>query len=298
MKLNSNKSFIVALFIVLAVVTISGCSGDGAPDVDTTGTPDGGSTDGGTDGGADTTDGGTTDGGTGGETLTGQKTYSGDWSGSIGVSGFEKDFSGTWQFEVNFDEGTVEGWFEGDGSGDITGSVSEGVIEASGEAGFGAVEWSGDFLSGGEDVEGTWEISEEASNYGAGSGTWSGSLGELETSSQGTEDEEKKPPEEDQASGDEPLERYPGAVMLSHSITQTTKGSLIEIEYGTTDSIDEVVDWYEGELDDRAVNKKKEESSGETTLNYLLDKTSTEYAEITISTEDYTIIEVEYTKAS
>ncbi|MFP4117057.1 MAG: hypothetical protein ACLFQ8_02875 [Candidatus Aenigmatarchaeota archaeon] len=92
--------------------------------------------------------------------------------------GVEEEYSGTWQFEVDFEEGTVEGWFEGDGSGDISGTFSDGTIstEAEGDAAMGAIKWSDDFSADGEEVSGTWEGAEDV----PGSGTWSGSLGAVE----------------------------------------------------------------------------------------------------------------------
>ncbi len=118
--------------------------------------------------------------------LTGTETYSGEWSGSIYI----EDYSGTWEFEVDFDEGTVTGWFSGDGSGDITGSVSDGVIQASGGAAFGTIEWSGDFSADGEEISGTWEV---ADDHVDGSGTWSGEIGEADENGDvgnGEEDQE------------------------------------------------------------------------------------------------------------
>ncbi len=109
----------------------------------------------------------------GGTDLTGTVTYSGTWSGSITGVG---DVTGTWEFEADFDSGTVSGWFKGDGAGDISGSVSDGVIEASGSAAFGTVDWSGSFSSDGSSISGDWEL-----EGGAGSGTWEGSEGEADT---------------------------------------------------------------------------------------------------------------------
>ncbi|MFO7792966.1 MAG: hypothetical protein R6W73_08330 [Candidatus Saliniplasma sp.] len=112
------------------------------------------------------------DGEDGEDGLTGTETYSGDWSGSIPDN---DEASGTWEFTVDFDEGTIDGWFKGDGSGDITGTVSDGVVEASGDAAFGTVEWSGDFTSDGSEVSGDWELVDYE-----GSGTWIGEKGEAD----------------------------------------------------------------------------------------------------------------------
>ncbi|KXA88701.1 hypothetical protein AKJ62_04640 [candidate division MSBL1 archaeon SCGC-AAA259D14] len=96
------------------------------------------------------------------------------------------DIEGIWEFEVDFDSGTVSGWFDGDASGDISGSVSDGVIEASGSAAFGTVSWSGSFDSTGSEISGEWELAE-----GTGSGTWQGSEGEAPTVPDNEENKEE-----------------------------------------------------------------------------------------------------------
>lgn len=208
------KALALTVVLVLAVAGVAGCTGNGE-----------------------------TNDGTGNSTfdsgdLSGEETYSGDWSGSIGVSGFNKDFSGTWQFTVDFDEGTVQGSFDGDGSGDITGSVSDGAIDASGEAGFGAVEWSGGFTSGGEEVSGTWEISEEASGYGAGSGEWSGSLDESVSEEETEEGEETNGEQVDVNSVDVTMNKYEGGEiaetvnMKARNLDKETPDLRVELDSG------------------------------------------------------------------
>lgn len=113
--------------------------------------------------------------------LTGTATYSGIWSGSLQEMG---DINGTWEYIVDFDQGTVTGWFKGDAAGDVSGNVSDGVVEASGDAAFGTVSWSGSFSSDGEEVSGTWEYL-----GGDGSGSWNGSKGKA--SEDGTENNEE-----------------------------------------------------------------------------------------------------------
>ena len=223
----------------------------------------------------------------------GEATYSGEWEGSLGIAPLTMEYSGTWQFEVDFDEGEVEGWFRGDGAGDITGTVSDGIIEASGEAAFGVVYWSGEFSSDGEEVSGTWEISEEASEFGEGDGTWSGSLGELEEESP-EEKEREGLPQEDQTDVDETLERYPGSVALNHQSMRAPEGSMTKIDYATEDNLEDVVEWYKEELGEPTF---EESSAGETKLGYRFDEPAG-WVEIEISTNDYTTIEVEHVKTA
>jgi len=223
----------------------------------------------------------------------GEATYSGEWEGTLGIAPLTMEYSGTWQFEVDFNEGEVEGWFKGDGAGDITGTVSDGIIEASGEAAFGVVYWSGEFSSDGEEVSGTWEISEEASEFGEGDGTWSGSLGELEEESP-EEKEREGLPQEDQTDVDETLERYPGSVALNHQSMRAPEGSMTKIDYATEDSLEDVVEWYKEELGEPTF---EESSAGETKLGYRFDEPAG-WVEIEISTNDYTTIEVEHVKTA
>lgn len=229
-----------------------------------------------------TDDGGPEDNGDEEADLTGTETYSGAWSGSIGGESYD----GVWEFEADFDTGRVEGAFHGDGNGDITGTVSGGEIDAEGAAAFGTVEWSGEFSSGGQEISGTWELAENV----PGSGEWSGSVGELPEDDNEDSEETQALPQEDQVSGDEPLPRYPDSVMLNHRQIAASEGSQTEIEYGTTDSLDDVVEWYKDEFGDPNL---EEAQQGETTLGYLIEQN--EYAEITVSEGDYTEIGLKYT---
>ncbi len=225
---------------------------------------------------------------------TGEHTYSGEWEGTLGAHGFSMEHSGTWQFKVDFDKGEVEGWFKGDGAGDITGTVSDGVVEASGEAAFGVVEWFGDFSSDGEEISGTWEIAESASEFGEGSGTWSGSLGELEEESPEEEEPEGLPQEDQAAVEEERFERYPGSVALKYESMRAPEGSVTRIDYVTEDSLEDVVSWFKGKLGEPTV---EESSAGEAKLGYKFED-SAGWFQIEVSTNDHTTIEVEHFKAA
>jgi len=117
-----------------------------------------------------------------GYTGTGSETFSGTWEGE----GPDGDYSGEWQFTVDWETGDVSGFFQGDTSGDITGSVSEGAINAEGGAGFGMIEWSGSFNADGSELSGTWE---DTTPYNAYSGSWSGAKGDLEDNEQDKQEE-------------------------------------------------------------------------------------------------------------
>ena len=51
-------------------------------------------------------------------------------------------------------------------------------------------------------------------------------------------------PAGDQASGYEPVPRYPGSVMLEHTDMTFSGMRTVSISYGTTDSVDDVKNWY------------------------------------------------------
>jgi len=223
---------------------------------------------------------------------TGVNTYAGEWEGSLSISSFSTEYSGTWQFEVDFDEGKVEGWFRGDGAGDITGTVSNGIIEASGEAAFGVVQWSGEFSPNGEEISGTWKITDTASEFGEGSGRWSGSLGEPEGETSEKE-ETKALPSEDQASVEEQtLERYPGSVALNYQSMKTAEGTLINVEYVTEESLKNVVEWYKKELGEPTLEESGAEKAK---LGYRFQEPAG-WAEIEISINGHTTIEVQHVK--
>lgn len=197
---------------------------------------------------------------TGGTELTGVETYSGEWSGSIGTD----SYSGVWQFEADFDNGEVTGWFEGGGTeGNITGTISGGEIDAEGTAGFGAVEWSGEFGSGGQ-VSGTWELAEVPSQ----GGEWSGSVGELPeqpTATPGETETEEAPPQSDvQGSDIEDVPRYPDSVRILYAVDSSTSPPTTGIRYTTEATFEEVYAFYESALEDEGwrIRQRKNAKDG------------------------------------
>lgn len=57
-----------------------------------------------------------------------------------------------------------------------------------------------------------------------------------------------KLPSKDLVTGEEPIERYPGIVMLTHSSTIVSGMKMITITYGTYDSVNDVVSGYRNYL--------------------------------------------------
>lgn len=138
---NKKKSFVVIVaFLLIIAIGFSGCMGNESED----------------------------DGNGGSGDLSGTDTYSGTWTGT---SPQGAEISGTWEFDVDFDEGNVTGTFSGDASGNIEGTVSGGTVDAEGDAAMGTVTWSGEFSNDGSDVSGNWEFKDVE-----GSGTWTGSI--------------------------------------------------------------------------------------------------------------------------
>ncbi|MDZ7763984.1 MAG: hypothetical protein U5K00_06100 [Melioribacteraceae bacterium] len=69
---------------------------------------------------------------------------------------------------------------------------------------------------------------------------------------------------------------------------------MTKIDYATEDSLEDVVEWYKGELGEPTF---EESSAGETKLGYRFDDPAG-WVEIEISTNDYTKIEVEHVKTA
>jgi len=88
----------------------------------------------------------------------------------------------------------------------------------------------------------------------------------------------------DQATGTEPLTRYPESIMLIYATSVTDEVNITSITYGTTDSVDMVANWYETQLEGagwiKAVGgyKKVEEEN----LAYI--RGDTEAVEINVAT--------------
>lgn len=78
----------------------------------------------------------------------------------------------------------------------------------------------------------------------------------------------------DRARGEEPLSRYPRAVMLSHAKTLLPDNVVvIGIEYGTKDSVDAVVNWYRNMLVKAGWELVMETTeAGETSIAYSKDR--------------------------
>ncbi|MEM4682311.1 MAG: hypothetical protein QXR37_03055 [Ignisphaera sp.] len=101
-----------------------------------------------------------------------------------------------------------------------------------------------------------------------------------------------KLPSKDVASGTEPIERYPGSVMLKYYSMVISGIKIIEITYGTYDSVDNVVSWYRDYL--RANNwqilMERTEDEGKS-FSYTKESA---VLQLTVSSKTYTEIEILY----
>ena len=104
-------------------------------------------------------------------------------------------------------------------------------------------------------------------------------------------------PGHDMASGEEPLKRYPGSIMLSYS----KKGKFpiyYDIEYATNSAYNKVADWFRNTLQSQGWNIKSQSGSSDT-IELKFEKNDDD---ITIfigapgEGETYTTIHVSYTK--
>lgn len=100
-------------------------------------------------------------------------------------------------------------------------------------------------------------------------------------------------PSSDVASGEEPIERYPGSVMLSYYRDDTNPVKpVVDIDYGTKDSPEKVVQWYKTKLTSQGW-KLEDQYSDEYSLSLYFTKKGGEigiYIERPSDTTPYTTI--------
>ncbi|MEM1539537.1 MAG: hypothetical protein QXW82_05270 [Candidatus Bathyarchaeia archaeon] len=102
-------------------------------------------------------------------------------------------------------------------------------------------------------------------------------------------------PSSDRVSGEEPIPRYPGSVMLSYSKTEGFP-TIILIDYGTTADINTVAEWYKSELQPNGWTIKDEERTQEEISLHLV-KAQEEVGVIIYaptSERGYTLISIHY----
>lgn len=110
--------------------------------------------------------------------------------------------------------------------------------------------------------------------------------------------EKKQLPSTDQVSGEEPIERYLGSVMLEYTKDEgyPAPGSYLRITYGTADSVENVVEWYKNSLSSKGWSLGTEDKSKEAT--YLVFSRNGEQLYIDIYAPDeainYVTIEISY----
>ncbi len=105
-----------------------------------------------------------------------------------------------------------------------------------------------------------------------------------------TQPEQILPPS-DIVSGLEPVQRYPGSVMLSHVQTNITGALTIQIDYGTQDAPEQVFDWYVSNLPNEGWQIIEQRAGNEYVINALKGTT---YLNVVINQAGYTQIQVSY----
>ncbi|MEM1526554.1 MAG: hypothetical protein QW775_01170 [Ignisphaera sp.] len=102
-------------------------------------------------------------------------------------------------------------------------------------------------------------------------------------------------PYSDQVSGEEPIQRYPGSVMLSYRREEGFP-TIILIEYGTTADINIVAEWYKNELQLRGWTVKDERKTSEEVSLHLLKAQEEVGVIINAPTSErrYTLISIHY----
>jgi len=113
------------------------------------------------------------------------------------------------------------------------------------------------------------------------------------------EEEGEALPNHDMASGEEPIGRYPGSIMLSYS-KEGKFPTDYEIEYGTNDAYDKVGDWYKSTLQSQGWNVTSQSGSADTVeLKFAKDDDEvTIYVGAPSAGTAYTEITLAYTKRS
>lgn len=105
-------------------------------------------------------------------------------------------------------------------------------------------------------------------------------------------------PPYDQVSGEEPLPRYPGAVMIEHVKEKGYPylGSSIRASYGTLDAVEKVVEWYSNYLTANGWSLESESRQPNEAHLYYKKGSERVYLEIYGKTEtrDYTMIEIHH----
>lgn len=114
-----------------------------------------------------------------------------------------------------------------------------------------------------------------------------------------SEEEGTSLPNHDMASGEEPIDRYPGSLMLSYS-KEGKFPIYYDIEYGTNDAYDKVGDWFKSALQSQGWTVTSQSGSTDTIeLEFAKDDDEvTIYVGAPGAGTAYTTIDVSYTKRS
>ena len=165
----------------------------------------------------------------------------------------------------------------------------------------GSAEWGGVLFKKGDKAVGVWALSGSAVEGGKGTVYYlvEGPADKIVEGSSSSSAEAEQLPPADQASGDEPIARYPGSVMLNYYKDTSNPLELkIQIDYGTKDKAAKVADWLKKDL--QAKGWIVEEESADDSAIYLTLSKGNEYLDIAVmkpsETTAYTEIDLSYSK--
>ncbi len=199
---------------------------------------------------------------------------------------------------VYFVEGAVAkeilNWYKNNLAGyDIVGEY--GIVTISTPEG--SVEWGAIIFKRGNDGVGIWALSgtptkvdgKQGAIYCVVTGNIERLIGEKPTSTP------SGLPSSDQVTGEEPIKRYPGSVMLSYSKTEGFP-TMILIDYGTMDNINKVAEWYKEELQLKGWTVKDESKTPEKISLHLIKGQEEVGVIIYAPTSEigYTVISIHY----
>lgn len=101
-------------------------------------------------------------------------------------------------------------------------------------------------------------------------------------------------PSHDLVSGEEPMERYPGSVMLEYMTVTAGGVNTVQITYGTEDSGNSVFQWYVNKLKSEGWEVMTSTSEGQ---YFVGGSKGSSYIQVEITEEAFTKISVTYTSS-
>ena len=189
----------------------------------------------------------------------------------------------------------VLGWYENNLNGyELVDRISITTITTP----QGSAEWGGLLFRKGEEAVGIWAMGGSAVEGGKGVVYYvaKGPASVIIGGSSSTQKE--KLPSSDKVSGDEPIERYTGAIMLSYTKEDgyPAPGTYLRISYGTSDDMNSVADWYVSKLTSEGWSLGNEDRQQDAVYLDFSKGGEKLYIEVYApdETREYTLISIDY----